>query len=107
MGFSATVVYPNDDDIKFDLDYYLKTHMPLVKNTWGKHGLEKWEVIKFAQGPDGSKPKYAIEALLTFKDGAALQAAMADEGTKAVFDDVPNFTNKQPIFLAGEVVGSD
>ena len=106
MSFNASVLYANDEDTKFDLDYYLSTHMPLVQKTWSSHGLEKWQVVKFDDGPDGSKPQYLIQALLTFSSAEALGKAMADEGTKAVFGDIPNFTNKQPVFLAGNFVGN-
>ncbi len=107
---ACVVAYPSTTKdgaaTKFDMDYYLKSHMPLVMDTWGKHGLQKWSVIKLGPGPDGSKPQFAVQALMTFKDEEALKSAMGDAGTKAVFDDVPKFTNKSPIFLAGGVVGS-
>ena len=33
----VTVMYPAGE--AFDTDYYLKTHMPLVRDRWGPHGL--------------------------------------------------------------------
>jgi hypothetical protein len=26
------------------MDYYLSTHMPLVQEKWGPHGLKSWKV---------------------------------------------------------------
>lgn len=105
MVCKVTVLYANDTDIIFDLEYYLKSHMALVHRTWSKHGLEEWDVVQFTPGPDGARPPFYVQAILTFADSSSLQAAMGDTGTQALFDDVPNFTNKQPIFLAGNVVG--
>lgn len=30
MTYNVIVLYPNEDDTKFDLKYYLDSHMPLV-----------------------------------------------------------------------------
>lgn len=35
-----TVVYPAKEGAKFDMDYYLKSHMPLVEKTWKSYGLK-------------------------------------------------------------------
>lgn len=29
---------------QFNMDYYLKTHMPLVQEKWAEHGLKSWKV---------------------------------------------------------------
>jgi len=105
MSVSATVLYPAEADATFDMKYYLSTHMPLVQKHWGPHGLTDWKVIEFQAGPDGSKP-YSVQATLTWKDGESLQKALAASETASIFGDVPNFSNKSPVFMAGAVVGS-
>lgn len=104
MPFHATVLYPNDDDITFDMDYYLATHMPLVQEKFGKHGLKKWEVLQYGPGGDGSKPKYAVGATLIFDSPEDLGKALGSEDAKPVFGDIPNFTNKQPVFMGGNLI---
>ena len=79
--------------------------MPLVQKNWGPYGLEDWKVVELAPSPDGSKP-YSIQAILTWKDGESLQKALAGPEAATVFGDVPNFSNKSPVFLAGQMVGS-
>ena len=106
MVYNATVLYPNEDDATFDMDYYLKTHMPLVMDTWGTHGLKKWEVIKFAAGPDGGKPQFSVQAILSFENADSVKNALASEETAKVFGDVKNFSNKGPVFLSGDVTGT-
>lgn len=39
---SVTVLYPAASDAQFDMDYYMKTHMPLVMENWKGYGLESW-----------------------------------------------------------------
>lgn len=106
MVYHATVLYPNEDDIKFDMSYYLSKHMPLVAKSFGKHGLTKWEVIEYKPAADGTKPTYLVGATLVWDAPEQLGAALASEDATPVFGDIPNFTNKQPVFIAGQLVGT-
>ncbi|KAJ5874249.1 uncharacterized protein N7529_002679 [Penicillium soppii] len=101
MPFTAIVMYPNDAEIRFDEDYYMKTHMPLVEATWKKYGLNSWHVTKFPNALDGSRSEYLIMATLEWESQESLQNGLKDEGSAAVFADIPNFTNAKPITLAG------
>lgn len=101
MTFTALVMYPNEKDIHFDEDYYMKTHMPLVEHTWKKYGLNSWHVTKFHNALDGSRAQYLIMATLEWESQEALQTALKDSGSADVFADIPNFTNKIPVTLAG------
>jgi uncharacterized protein (TIGR02118 family) len=104
MTVSCTVLYPNESDATFNMDYYLSTHMPLVGKHFGKHGLKSWSVTEFQPGPDGAKPLYSVQAILVFGAAEEVGKAIEAEGT-VVFGDVPNFSNKHPVFLMGPVKG--
>ena len=52
MAFTVTVVFPNDADAKYDVDYYTKTHMTLIEKHWSKYGLQGWSVTKYLPGLD-------------------------------------------------------
>ena len=93
---TITVVYPQG--AKFDLDYYKKTHMPLVQEKWSKYGLTSWKVLKF---PDDAA--YTIQATLEFKSIKDFQAAATSPEAGEVLGDVKNFSDKDPVILAGEV----
>lgn len=95
------VLYPNDDDIHFDRAYYMNTHMPLVEKTWSKCGLVGWHVTEYSKSLDGSKPAYLITARLEWESEEALQNALKDPEAGKIFEDIPNFTNKSPVTMAG------
>ncbi|KAJ5678045.1 uncharacterized protein N7477_003678 [Penicillium maclennaniae] len=101
MVYHAAVMYPNEADIHFDRDYYIKKHMPLVESIWKKHGLTSWQVIEYTKSLDGSPAKYLIAATLEWESEESLQNALQDSETAKVFADIANFTNVQPITMAG------
>ncbi|CEJ58643.1 ethyl tert-butyl ether degradation EthD [Penicillium brasilianum] len=105
MTFTAVVIYPNQPDATFDTDYYLQTHMPLVAKHWGPHGLKSWNVVKYERDLAGASPKYLIAATLVWESEEAVKAATSSESAPIIFGDIPNFTNTQPITLAGSTIG--
>ncbi|KAJ9616479.1 hypothetical protein H2200_000198 [Cladophialophora chaetospira] len=112
MVFNATVLtldfhlqYPAESDSTFDLKYYLSSHMPLVNKKWNEYGLKDWKIIEFQPGPDGSKP-YSIGAVLTWESADGVNKALSSDAGKEVLGDVPNFSNKSPLFLIGDIVGA-
>lgn len=48
-AIEATILYPNDADTKFDLEYYLTKHMPMLASNWEPVGLTGWKVTKFTE----------------------------------------------------------
>jgi len=101
MTLSLQVIYPVGDSTRFDMDYYLATHMPLADKHMGPH-LESVQVTRgVAGGPDVPAPFHAV-ATMTFAGQAALDAAMS--AAEPVVADIPNFTDAAPLMLIGEVV---
>jgi len=96
---SAQVVVLYTSDAKFDMDYYLSSHMPLVKKLWGSMGLKSWTVLKFPEGP------YSVQATLYFDSMDSFQKASQDETVKEILGDVKNFSDKDPLLMPANVVG--
>lgn len=98
----VSVMYPNVEGAKFDYDYYLSHHIPLVKKHWSDSGLEKVRVFK---GESGSgpmeKPGYILMAMLEFASHDALQACLAKAGDE-VMGDVAKFTTIEPVLQVSE-----
>ena len=105
MPTTITVLYENVDDATFDLDYYMAKHMPLVEEKFKSFGIEGWRVLKAVGTPSGDKPAYSVIANLEFDTADQFLAAVAAEGGP-VFGDVPNFSNKDPVVVIGDLVGA-
>jgi uncharacterized protein (TIGR02118 family) len=105
MATTITVLYDNTDDATFDLAYYMATHMPLVDAKFKPFGLKGWRVLKAVGTPTGETPRYSIIANLEFDAAEQFKAAVAAEGS-VVFGDVPNFSNKDPVVVIGDLVGA-
>ena len=100
----ATVLYPASAT-RFDYDYYVNKHTPLVQELWKPHGLVSIEISKGLSGlAPGSKPAYITIACLTFTSVEALQGALAATGSQ-VMGDIPNFTDVQPEVQVNEILG--
>ena len=101
-GATLTVLYPRENPssqpLKFDMSYYLKTHLPICEEAWAGHGLQSWEVGEFKEGP------YAVQAIARFGDmGEMIKALTA--GAPKTQSDVKNYTDSVPVVLMSEVQG--
>jgi len=90
----VSVIYQLQPAQRFDLDYYLKSHIPLVSSRWGTLGLKGVQVLHGTGSPGGPAPVKLI-ALLDFESLEAFGAAIEKHGAE-VLGDVPNFTEAQP-----------
>ena len=87
------VTYPGDAATRFDRDYYVRHHLPLVMACWGSLGLDSCAAFWPADADAGT---VAI-AECRFRDEAALRAALASPETPRVMADVARFTDSEPI----------
>jgi uncharacterized protein (TIGR02118 family) len=99
-----TALYPKTSDSRFDMDYYLNTHTPLVRRLASEAGLTRIEVdeVMGGAGPD-EPPQFAVICTLTFETLEGFQAGLASHG-EAIMGDIPNFSNVQPIIQVSRVV---
>ncbi|KGO44095.1 Dimeric alpha-beta barrel [Penicillium expansum] len=104
MAFTITVLFPNVPDAKYDIDYYTAHHMPLIKQHWTKYGVQDWSVTTFAPGPDGAQPPYTFGSVVVWENKEGVDKAFASPEVAEVMGDVPNFSNKEPVFLFGSQI---
>ena len=92
----VTVLYPKTSESKFNLDYYLNKHTPMVIDRLMPLGLVRLEVDEGVGGltPD-QPPAYAIIAYLVFENIEALQKGLDAHGAE-IMSDIANYTNVQP-----------
>ena len=94
------VTYPGDATTRFDRDYYVQHHLPLVMECWGPLGLESCAAF----WPANTGPGTIAICECRFRDEAAMRGALASPVTPRVMADVARFTEAQPAqSLAGPI----
>ena len=86
------VTYAGDADTPFDRDHWLRSHLPLVRECWGPHGL----VSVSGFFPEGDGGGLIAIAPSVFRDEAAMNAALASPETARVMADVKKVTAVEP-----------
>jgi uncharacterized protein (TIGR02118 family) len=98
----VSVLYPNGPGSKFDLDYYLKRHMPMVQQRLGAP-LKRVAVERgIGGGAPGAPPPYLAAGHLYFDSVEAFQGAFGPQA-EPILADVPNYTNTTPVIQISEV----
>jgi len=70
-------MYPNGKAVKFDVDYYKNSHLPMVSKALGE-ALKGLELdLGLSSGVPGELPPYVAIAHLKFDDIASFQAAFS------------------------------
>ena len=94
--FSVTVLYPKTATSRFDMEYYLNHHTPLVRERLTPMGLTGVDLKEgIAGGTPGTTQAYTMITQLNFGSMEDLQSAMATHGPELI-GDIPNFTDVQP-----------
>lgn len=105
MSCVGTVLYANNPDLKFNMDYFANTHQPLLQKHWGPLGLKEVTVVELAPTlADGSKSPYIYQAVTIWESMDHAMNAMTAEISQSLFADIPNFSNQQPMILMGNTV---
>jgi uncharacterized protein (TIGR02118 family) len=93
---TVSVLYPRNSDSRFDYDYYLQKHMPLVQSRWSATGLVGVNLMRGSATLDGIPCPYELIAILTFNSIENMRAALAAAGNE-IMADIPNFTDVRPL----------
>ena len=98
----VSVLYPSGVGSKFDMDYYLQRHIPMVQRRLGAP-LKRVAVERgLVGGAPGAPPPYLAAAHLYFDSVEAFQGAFAPHA-EPILSDVPNYTNTTPLIQISEV----
>ncbi len=92
----VSVYYPHGENKKFDMNYYVTRHIPMVVAKLGA-ALKKVEVDEgIGGGAPGSPPPFVGAGHLYFESVEAFQNAFGPHG-KEIMADVPNYTDITPV----------
>jgi uncharacterized protein (TIGR02118 family) len=98
----VSVFYPNKQGAKFDMNYYLTKHMPMVASKTGK-ACKGWSVEQgLAGGAPGQPATYVAMGHLLYDSVEAFQAAFNPHAAE-IMADIPNYTDLQPLLQISEV----
>lgn len=97
-----TIVYQNGADVRFDFDYYVKTHMPLIMRLYGQ-SISRFELRRGQPGADGAAPTYVATITIWIADPKAFDDAAAKHQA-ALRADVPKFTNSMLVAQRDKIV---
>ena len=98
-----SVMYPNEQGVTFDFDYYRSTHMKLVEKHLKAFGLVKTGVDKGISGGGDQPAPYVCIGHLYFETTEGYDSGMAEVGS-LLRADLPNFTNATPIRQFSEIL---
>ena len=98
----VSVLYPNRESSKFDMDYYCNSHIPMVRQKLGaackgaavEHGV--------SGAAPGSRPAFIAMGHLYFDTLEAFQAAFGPHA-QAFMADIPNYTDIEPTLQISDV----
>ena len=98
-----TAMYPNEDGVRFDFDYYTTTHDRLVKQLLGSYGLTRIDVDRGLGSPGDEPAPYVAVGTLWFESAEGIDEGLAEHGEE-ILGDIPNFSSVQPTIQISEVV---
>ncbi len=98
----VSVLYPNAAGCKFDMEYYVAQHMPMVQHKLGAACKRMAVDEGIAGGMPAAPATYAAMGHLYFDSLDAFQTAFAPHA-QAIMADIPNYTDIQPIIQISEV----
>lgn len=100
----VSVLYPNSPDARFDMDYYLERHMPLVRQKSGPACKGTAVDLGLAGGAPGAPVPYVAMGHMLYETVEDFQSVFARHG-EALLADIPNFTNTRPVIQISAVKG--
>lgn len=98
-----TAMYPYEEGVRFDFDYYTGPHDRLVKERLEPYGLTRIEVDRGVGAPGDEPPPCVAVGTLWFEAVEGIAEGLAAHGEE-ILGDVPNFSSVQPAIQISEVV---
>lgn len=94
--------YPRQEGKRFDLDYYIHKHLPMVWQKFSPFGLKKIEVDRGVERPGGGLSPFFAIGYLYFDTLENFQECYAVVGAEVV-GNIKIYTDVLPMTQVGEV----
>jgi uncharacterized protein (TIGR02118 family) len=99
----VSVMYPNAPGAKFDYEYYLGKHMPMVKTRMGDR-CKYYTVDKGLAGGAPDAPATFIVMCHLFCESVEEFQEGFGPHSEEILGDIPNYTDQTPVIQISEVV---
>jgi uncharacterized protein (TIGR02118 family) len=99
-----TILYPNSEGVKWDVDYYRKNHMTLIMRLYGEKAIKRFELRKGDKNMAGAKPDFIGTVNIYIQDQKAFDEAGKQHG-QTLRDDVPHFSSVMPVAFPTLIYG--
>ena len=100
----VTVLYPNESGKKFDFDYFVNTHVPLVHRLLDPNGMVKAEFEKGVSGADpNAPPGFIAVGNLYFNTTDEVHEGFKAHG-REIMGDIKNYSDIQPQIHISELL---
>ena len=93
-------------NVRFDENYYLTKHLPLVGRIMQPYDVKAVEVMRVTATPDGSAPVYQMMFSAHFESVAAATRALQSAEFGQALADIPNYYDGAPDVMIGELIGA-
>ncbi|MDT0606333.1 EthD family reductase [Croceitalea rosinachiae] len=101
--FKISILYPNREGQYFNMDYYSKTHMPMVAALFGDR-LKGYSIDKGLSGRTSDDAvTYIAVGYFYFEKLSDYKEAFGPNADK-IRGDIPNYTNIQPIVQISQII---
>jgi uncharacterized protein (TIGR02118 family) len=98
----VSVLYPNKPGAKFDMDYYVNKHFPLVKARLGSAVKNVAVEQGIAGAGPGTSAAFIAMGHLYCDSVEAFQAAFGPHAAE-IMGDIPNYTDIEPTLQISDV----
>ncbi len=100
----VSVLYPNEQDKKFDFDYFVNTHVPMVHRLLEPVGMIKAEFEKGVSDSDpNAPPGFIAVGNLYFNAVDEVHDGFKTHG-REIMGDIKNYTDIQPQVQISELL---
>jgi len=100
-----SILYPNNPGSRFDLRYYIETHMPMSIELLGTHPGFRGVSVEhgLGGGAPGTEAAYVALCHFSFDSVESFVAAFTPHAA-ALQGDMPNYTDIEPVIQFSEVL---
>jgi len=106
MAITVTMLFPTEPDSRFDWDYFLNSHVPMVEAALAGDNLIQIKVALGLSGTaPGDAPAYQAVMIVSYDSIVAFHRTWRQHHHR-IMADVTNFTNTRPVVQLSEDISS-